>query len=189
MKGKEKEIEYNWPELPEGSFPHFIRKQPFSVTSVQQGIKHVDLLQWGNIGQLVPLTKTEISTTSIVRSIAEVNTLQEIKAKIFRIENVLQSIEDRPLVYTATINDIGDDRVCLVSTINIVIEQYKDEFIARYPDLALYGEGDIEQEAILNLKKEIVSLFFDLRSIKKDELGPMPYVWQKILKRILKAIK
>ncbi|UCD86675.1 MAG: hypothetical protein JSV01_02540 [Desulfobacterales bacterium] len=53
--------------------------------------------------------------------------------------------------------------------LDVLVERYDQGFLARTPDLPLYGYGEDRMEAIDMLKREIESLFDDL--LENDHLG------------------
>lgn len=71
-------------------------------------------------------------------------------------------------VYGAPANSIWKttierlDRKSLKSPLDVFIETDEECFLARTPDLPLYGMGDSPVEAIAMLKREIESLYHDL---------------------------
>ena len=69
----------------------------------------------------------------------------------------------------------------------IVIEEYPDETVARWPEVEAFGSGATEAEAIAILKQDIVSLFEDLVAFSDDELGKLPRGWKRILLRIIET--
>lgn len=58
----------------------------------------------------------------------------------------------------------------LKTPIDVIVEQDGDGFIARMPDLPLYGYGEDEYEAIEGVKAEIESVYEEL--LEDDEFSP-----------------
>jgi hypothetical protein len=95
--------------------------------------------------------------------------------------------QDRPIIYSAQIRDLGDPHYRLCEPILITLEWYpsEDEVIANYPEVNLFGEGVSEIEAMLNLKLAILDLYDELVQTPKDELGDLPLSWLNILKAVI----
>ena len=81
-------------------------------------------------------------------------TVDGLRARVNQIEHEL---EDRPRTYILAITDLGDERYTLVSNISIVLEEYKDEVVARWPDVGVYASGTTESEAIAGIKRKSLS--------------------------------
>lgn len=64
----------------------------------------------------------------------------------------------------------------------ITIEYFDDEYLVCFLDLNLYGSGDTSYEALEMLKREIVSLYKDLKDLPKSKLGKHPKAWQQFFK-------
>jgi hypothetical protein len=82
--------------------------------------------------------------------------------------------------YGLVIGDLNNEMYQVVTPLSIVIEEYQDEIIARCPELNLYASETTDNEAIISLKKEIVSLYEEIEE-NKLELGPLPASWQRVL--------
>jgi len=67
----------------------------------------------------------------------------------------------------------------------ILVKVEKDEnneIICDIPEIELYSFGKNEEEALKQLKLEIIDLFDDLISIPDNQLGASPVEWKKYLK-------
>ena len=106
-----------------------------------------------------------------------------LRARVNRIEHEL---EDRPKTYLSVVTDLGDKRYALLADITIVLEEYKDEVVARWPDVEVYASGTTESEAVAGIKRQIVELFEELRTMKPGTLGGLPLSWKRILRRAIK---
>jgi hypothetical protein len=96
-----------------------------------------------------------------------------------------QTIE-RPQKWTTQIRDLGDENYTLVEPISILIEEYpNDTVIARFPEIEVFGEGNSDIEAILDLKNSILDLYDELTEDDFDNLGKLPKMWLRILNRII----
>jgi len=111
-------------------------------------------------------------------------TVDGLRARVSQIEHEL---EDRPRTYLSVIKDLGDRRYTLLSEVTIALEEYKDEVVARWADVGIYASGTTEAEAIAGIKRQIVELFEELRTMKPGTLGRMPSSWRRILRRAIKV--
>jgi len=106
-----------------------------------------------------------------------------IEARLDRIEHEL---EERPRTYALAISDLGDGRYTLRASVSVVLEEYRDEVVARWPDVGVYASGTTEAEAVAGIKRQIVELFEELRDMKPGRLGRLPLSWKRILRRAIK---
>ncbi len=73
------------------------------------------------------------------------------------------------------IASLHDSRLKLKETISVFLENDGHQFIAYAPDLDIYGCGDLEYEALEDLRASIVDLYFDL---KGEKLAPsLQKIW------------
>lgn len=79
----------------------------------------------------------------------------------------------RPFKYNAELYDLGDPNYKLSAPIIIVVEEYpeEDSFIARFPPVDVFGEGETDYEALEDLKNTILDLFEELSDSDPNELG------------------
>jgi hypothetical protein len=96
-------------------------------------------------------------------------------------------MEDRPMTYLSVVTDLGDKRYTLLADITIVMEEHRDEVVARWPDVEVYASGTTESEAIAGVKRQIVELFEELRTMKPGTLGRLPLSWKRILRRTIRC--
>jgi hypothetical protein len=111
-------------------------------------------------------------------------TVDGLRARVNQIE---QELEDRPRTYLSVITDLGDKRYTLLSDVTIALEEYKDEVVARWSDVGVYASGTTESEAIAGIKRQVVELSEELRTMKAGTLGRMPLSWKRILRRAIKV--
>ncbi|MCX6842121.1 MAG: hypothetical protein NTX53_07575 [candidate division WOR-3 bacterium] len=104
-----------------------------------------------------------------------------------RVNQIEHELEDRPRTYLSVITDLGDRRYTLLSDVTIALEEYKDEVVARWPDVEVYASGTTESEAVAGVKRQIVELFEELRSMKSGTLGRLPLSWKRILRRAIRC--
>lgn len=96
-------------------------------------------------------------------------------------------VQERPKQTLCQINDLGEAEYSLKQTLLIPVEEYEAEenFVARYPELELIGEGPTEAEAILNLRIAILDLFDELHEEDANDLGALPLSWLRILDNLV----
>jgi hypothetical protein len=111
-------------------------------------------------------------------------TVDGLRARVNQIEHEL---EGRPRTYLSVITDLGDERYTLLSDVTIALEEYKDEVVARWPDVGVYASGTTESEAVAGIKRQVVELFKELRTMKPGSLGRMPLSWKRTLRRAIKV--
>lgn len=111
-------------------------------------------------------------------------TVNGLRARVNQIE---QELEDRPRTYLSVITDLGDERYTLISDVTIALEEYRDEVVARWPDVGVYASGTTELEAIAGIKWQVVELFEELRTMKAGTLGRTPLSWKRVLRRAIKV--
>ena len=104
-----------------------------------------------------------------------------------KIENLQRMMEERPVVKETSIFDVGDN-LQVVQAIPVVIEETRDEIIASFPEVEVYGVGSSEAEALSNLKAEIRDLYFELTELRQDELGRLPLGWRRVLERLIQRV-
>ena len=104
-----------------------------------------------------------------------------------RLKELYENIDDKPGIRIAQIFDISEDYE-LVCPISIVIEEYSEYFVARFPELELSASGETESEAIINLKIDNIELYVDLIGTPKEKLGKLPLSWLRILVNVIKPI-
>jgi len=103
-----------------------------------------------------------------------------------KLAELVALINEQPLIAAIEIRDLGSERYLLKEPITIISEQYQEEVITKWPELELFGSGRSFPEAIQNLKNEIIELYEDLTNSKREELGKLPKMWSKILKKVIK---
>ena len=77
------------------------------------------------------------------------------------------------------IYDLGDEQYRLTRPISIVIEEYEDNFAARFPPVQAYGEGQTEADAIAELKNAILDLYDESMSFETSQLGGHLSEWKQ----------
>jgi hypothetical protein len=132
----------------------------------------------------------EIFSETATATVSAVEKINEIVINIQERPNELsENFRDMGKLYTSTIYELGIAEHELTSPIQIVLEEYQKETVARLPELNLYASADTDTEAIIGLKQEIVKLYEDLESSNR-RLGPLPESWLRTLRKlIVKKVK
>src|SRR4051794_18407009 len=99
---------------------------------------------------------------------------------------ILSSVADvqpsRPLIVRSIpIHDLNSEELELVQPIQVEIEIYREETIAKVSELNLWASMNSESEALLQIKKEICELWEDLSNSSDSALGKLPSMWKRIL--------
>jgi hypothetical protein len=108
----------------------------------------------------------------------QVSILQE------QVRELMEAIQGTERTYNATIHELGNSKYELTTPIQVVVEEYQEETIARIPELNLYASADTDTEAINELKQEVVNLYEDLQSSNR-RLGALPESWLQTLRRLI----
>ncbi|HFE67510.1 MAG TPA: hypothetical protein ENJ93_09640 [Chloroflexi bacterium] len=99
---------------------------------------------------------------------------------------VTTEIVDRPIKWSTTIFDLGEEEYDLVTPLSILIEEYgENDVIARFPELEISGIGGTDAEAIQNLKHAILDFYDELTETDPDTLGKLPQMWLRILTKLI----
>lgn len=109
----------------------------------------------------------------------------DVQAVDRHVRELADMMEERPVIRYGTLSDLGERHASLNFPLPIVIEEYPDEVIARWPEIEATGSGSSEPEAIWRLKQEILDLMQELSSSSPDELGPEPAQSLRILTRYI----
>lgn len=100
---------------------------------------------------------------------------------------ILDALKERPVIKQTELFEI-DETLELIRSIPVVIEEYANEVIATFPEIEAVGAGSCESEAIINLKKEIRKIFFELEGVSDNKLGRLPLGWKRVLLKVVKKI-
>jgi hypothetical protein len=101
-----------------------------------------------------------------------------------------ETIENKPFVKNTTIYDIDSEKYSLKIPLGILLEIYKDEVVAKFPEIEVWGSGAIEGEAINDLKLQLVTVYEELLQFEKENrLGKLPKMWLRALTNILEKKK
>lgn len=102
-----------------------------------------------------------------------------------KVEELASELKCRPVVSSAMLLDLGEEGIVLRQPIQVVIERYEEEVTASWPEVEAFGSGDSVSEAILALKRDIVTLHSDLRSTPNNELGALSLGWKRTLQMVI----
>jgi len=95
-----------------------------------------------------------------------------------------EKLEARPIVKQTNITEIsGGFKVKI--PIPVTIEEYDDEVTASVSEIELFASGTTEAEALLRLKREIVSLYSELSETPKEQLGNLLIRYLRILENLV----
>lgn len=101
-----------------------------------------------------------------------------------QVEELTEAVENTVKISNATIYELGDSQYELTTPMQIVLEEDQEETVARIPELNLYASADTDNEAINELKQEIINLYEDLQSSDR-KLGPLPESWLQTLRKLI----
>ena len=113
-----------------------------------------------------------------------VSELQQCKKGI---STILNELKERPVIKQTELFEI-DETLEVIRPIPVVIKEYSNEVIAAFPEIGAFGAGLCEAEAIINLKKEIRKIFFELEGVSDNKLGRLPLGWKRVLLKVVKKI-
>lgn len=100
---------------------------------------------------------------------------------------VALSLESSPiLARSIPINDLNDPAVEVSGSLQVELEVYNIETIAKIPELNLWASADSESEAILEIKRSLLELWGELECEPDSKLGRLPRMWKRILSKKLK---
>ena len=95
----------------------------------------------------------------------------EIRELLEEVKELRTELSGRPLVSTILLSNLSDVRVTVVNPISVIVEEYDEECLARWPEVNAYGIGSTLSEAIHYLKDNIVELYYDLANRDEEILG------------------
>lgn len=103
-----------------------------------------------------------------------------------RVSDLAEVVTERPVVRTTFLIQLASSKYELSRSIPIVLEQYEEESIARWPEVEATGAGCSEPEALDMLRRDIVALFEDLNTTPRSQLGGQAATALSILKAVIK---
>lgn len=96
---------------------------------------------------------------------------QKLRELTNNVSELEETVTERPIVRLAFLSNLSSGRYKVSSPFPVVLEEYDDQTLARWPEVEATGAGASELEAIAMLKQDIVALYEDLRSTPRSELG------------------
>ena len=112
---------------------------------------------------------------------------QKLREATEEIRQLRDELSRRPLVSTINLYDLGADSPCVKLPISVILHETEEEALARWPETRAYGIGCTLAEAISNLKQNITTLFFDLKSREPGSLGDIAMDTLKVLETHLQV--
>ena len=153
--------------------------EALSEREALEGLKFVDELDLSEVRSQVDGLVSEVESVK--------SELKECKEGIRTIFNELEELKEKPITKQTQLVEIGAGFE-VISPIPVVIEEYRDEVIASFPEIEVFGAGLCEAEAIVELKKKIREIFSELEGVDDDELGKLPLSWKRVLLKVVKKI-
>jgi len=95
-----------------------------------------------------------------------------------------EKLEARPIVKQTNITEIGDG-FQVKMPILVTIEEYDEEVTASVSEIELFASGATEAEAILRLKREIISLYEELSKTPKIALENLLMRYLRVLQNLV----
>lgn len=165
---------------------------PRSIRLQRPFIGPQELVSWWQRDQLGKWTLTYDVQEQLVNVSEQLDTLAKdvslIKSGLDECKNSITQLHEklgtRPIVKQTNITEIGDNfRVKI--PIPVTIEEYDDEVTASVSEIELFASGTTEAEALLRLKREIVSLYSELSEMPKEQLGNLLIRYLRILENLV----
>ncbi len=139
---------------------------------------------WRKASGLSPVRDAEFAILSSIKS-----DFKNIVSEFQEINGQIKSLRDKSVVYGVKLYDLGNEVYLLKCPLDIIVERFEDEFIARFPEIEVFGSGSTESESIHALKKEIIDLYIELSHTAVDEMGLLPKMWSRILNQLIAGSK
>jgi len=134
---------------------------------------------------LADLATGVMAVAGIASAVA--NLTAEIGALRAEVRELRAELVSRPISRVAVIHDIGYKALRLREPLQILIEEYSEEVVARLPEVEAFASADTEFEAIELLKADIAALHSELSRTPAKELGRAPKRWQEILTALIES--
>ena len=120
---------------------------------------------------------------SLERTIA--SAIDQVVALSARLQALEERLASQGVTRQAMLCDLGEDGYNLKCPISVVVEEYDEETVARFPEVEAFASAATEGEAIALLKKDIVELYEELLASDEDELGKLPRQWRRALSHLI----
>jgi hypothetical protein len=108
-----------------------------------------------------------------------------LSSEIREIKKRVIGLESRQHLCPFKIHDLNSDKYTIRQPIDVILKIVDDEYIALFPELEVYGEGNNEIYALNDLKDELIDLYEYLNSIPVASLGSMPKKWKSIVNSLI----
>jgi hypothetical protein len=117
----------------------------------------------------------------------------ELEQRVAKLEEELAllraELAARPIVRSYQLYDLGLDELELTAPIVIVLEEYQGRYVARLPEFEAVGIGEFEGEAITRLKRDIVTIYWDLEREPLENLDEITLRWRKVLQGLIRKVQ
>jgi hypothetical protein len=120
---------------------------------------------------------------SLERTIA--SAIGQVVALSARLQALEERLASQGVTRQAMVCDLGHEDYALKCPISVVVEEYDEETVARFPEVEAFASAATEGEALSLLKQEIVELYEDLLATDEDELGKLPRQWRRVLSHLI----
>jgi hypothetical protein len=158
-------------------------RQIWGYTLAPQRIGPIEYLGGHIVGQVVDFDLNELMTfidRSAVLDETRISLLRHVGWLEQEVQKLAQDRAALPSVSHAAVHDLGHGWM-LDRPIWATVEEYSDQVVARVPELNAYGSGASEQEAIEDLRDNMVELRTALEGLEPgSELAER---WQRLLRR------
>jgi vacuolar-type H+-ATPase subunit F/Vma7 len=162
------------------------KEKPFRVArwvSWPKAIGESEVLTGLNLaGELSEVKRHVDDLDSQVKSL--VSELEQCKKGI---STILNELKERPVIKQTELFEM-DETLEVIIPIPVVIKEYSNEVIAAFPEIGAFGAGLCEAAAIMDLKKEIRRIFFELEGVSDNKLGKLPLTWKRVLLKVVRRI-
>ena len=95
----------------------------------------------------------------------------ELKTLLEELNELRSELRSRPITSSVLLNNLNTNSLSFQHPISIILEEYDEECLAMWPEVNVHGLGSTLNEAISDLKQNIVNLFFDLSNREEESLG------------------
>jgi len=120
---------------------------------------------------------------SLERTIA--SAIEQVVALSARLQTLEERLASQGVTRQAMVCDLGHEDYALKCPISVVVEEYDEETVARFPEVEAFASAATEGEALSLLKQEIVELYEELLATDEDELGKLPRQWRRVLSQLI----
>ena len=97
----------------------------------------------------------------------------EVRALLQEVKELRSDFRSRPLTSSILLTNLNNKGLSIRHPISVIVEEYDEECLARWPEANAHGLGPTLYEAIVDLKQNIVDLFSDLSDRDEESLGDL----------------